>query len=1213
MVTGEENTPPFRMKLPVLIVLWVNRLRHLVQALLRVFIIQCHSELPASLVLLARQAVHLLLDNMVTLTKASVKYGPYRHCRQPDFFVPCEATMLFGLAEGFVDSFGFEGDEDEAARTKIFTNIELLYSCMLLHLQYADCGTDFPGFLLARHTMALFGVSPWIKPAQLSRVLPGTQSEKHNFGDKLARYNPSLAPNKHYVLALVEDDLVVTRPNTLECGDLSTITEEGEGDLSMVMELVEKARMESVINAIADEDEDSGSSPGENKDADEDLVFEPLAPTNFDGENTSILSDMGTIMVHSVGMQVVSKGHGRANGGKLPCLLTTIRPKGTIFKYNERLSRITLLLQELDSYPWCPDEPWPAFFESAFDPWTQGVLRLGGGMELPINCFTLLPLIVEACKTRAYFHTPADYHPYNNFGGLDNLFFLHPEKQNVLELGSGSASRFIVTGWNLLREYALINFRHLCLAAIWETPVINRCFGKCACYEALFRGNVWTKASVHNSLFFIVVNGRHCAIIFLGVNAFHQSNLGSAMPKSIDVFGAIFRRPNSVGLVPSSKILAFSLSSSCPTPSRNFYFRRSHAAPSLGCACGFLILMDVSFGGDSSFLGAPPAPDSSISVFNSRPTRSSMAKPTASGSGSRKRKRSEPDPESEDPMYCMEGGSTSNNVNDTSLPAPSTSPALPKRKTRCATAKEPPPRSVRSAVLSSSKASKANSTGALSKPKPLHVVQESRVPMPPLKECTPIASSSTAPIDADSEYDPSETFLGNIISTDPRKLLGGFIAFLVELSPRRGPKATDFESSGEVLLSFMELASAWESNRDLDYNFFPPPVNRSNHGLLQYFAGFVLQAAHRGQYLLRLLGDRETTTICFSRVRPILTSIDRFIKIYPVVEPYAFHHTSVDDPIYDDPSKLPLSPPSKNFVPQLGPSVAGITSPEELAKFQALAMEDFQRQFSAWSAAVLQENQEYQAALEPCAASRQVRFEASGKMQTMYADQVEEYNAEWHVVLLRNVGVVRSLGEFGVYAPPPPPFPNAVECVPNPDCSPTSISDLLDPAYRPPPPLQVPSIPVISRTASVAPSDNVAGLQDETANSQLGDEFDFGDGDDGEEDELEESPVPPPVKGKGRARRAPQTRSRSTRPYHHGEPMSKGGKHDREGNFVNTGGFRTSNEEGCEGMFEGLQEMQEAQLRLHVFAQGVHDDGEVPGLFLHTGGRIQFPGPENVK
>ncbi|KAJ6553762.1 hypothetical protein DFH09DRAFT_1085518 [Mycena vulgaris] len=671
--------------------------------------------------------------------------------------------------------------------------------------------------------------------------------------------------------------------------------------------------------------------------------------------------------------------------------------------------------------------------------------------------------------------------------------------------------------------------------------------------------------------------------------------------------------------------------------------------------------MDVSFGGDSSFLGAPPAPVSSISVFNSRPTRSPMVKPTGSGSGSKKRKRSEPDPESEDPAFRAEEGSASNDANDASLPAASNSPAAPKRKMHRTTVKEPPPPpSVRSTTPASSKAIKAKSASGSSKPKLPRVVKESRVPTPPPKERTPVASSSAAPIDDDPEYDPSETFLGNVIPTDPRELPGGFII----------PDAND---------------SVFEFNLvpvDLDYDFFPPPASRSNHGLLQYFAAFALQTAHRfvetsvfrtpawrdsdsGRYLLRMLGDRETTTVCFSRVRPILTSIDRFIKLYPVVEPYAFHHTSVNDPIYDDPSELPLSPPSKNFVPQPGPSVAGITSPEELAKFQALAMEDFQKQFSAWSAASLKENQEYQAALGRRAASRQARFEASGRVQTMYADQVEEYNAGRHAVLLRNVGVVRSLGELGLiahigverffeaYVPPPPPFPNAVECFPNPDCSPTSISDLLDPAYRPPPPPPAPSIPVVSRAASVAPSDksappivdpcmtnpllvsssvvsrrfaSVAGLQGETANSQLGDEFDFGDGDDGEEDELEESPAPLPAKGKGKGKAraadkievdegvggdggrglkparkgAKKTRLRDLpghdpqaavprpecfdkkrsvdinplmyQPYHHGEPMFEGGKRDREGNLVNTGGFRTSNEEGCEGMFEGFED-----------------------------------------
>ncbi|KAJ7467046.1 hypothetical protein FB451DRAFT_1178289 [Mycena latifolia] len=55
-------------------------------------------------------------------------------------------------------------------------------------------------------------------------------------------------------------------------------------------------------------------------------------------------------------------------------------------------------------------------------------------VDLPLNRFTLLPLICEARRTRAALKTPDEFHPYNEYGGLDDPTYLHPESGNTLEV-----------------------------------------------------------------------------------------------------------------------------------------------------------------------------------------------------------------------------------------------------------------------------------------------------------------------------------------------------------------------------------------------------------------------------------------------------------------------------------------------------------------------------------------------------------------------------------------------------------------------------------------------------------------------------------------------------------------------------------------------------------------------------------------------------------
>ncbi|KAJ7066863.1 hypothetical protein B0H15DRAFT_807551 [Mycena belliarum] len=223
---------PGVMSLGELAVLWVKRARHLGQSLLRVVLVSYAVDLPANCVALLRTGIRVLMLNMIILAKASVMYGPYGPTSVPRFFVPAESTTLFGMAEGMVDRFGYEGDEEEGPRQRMFQNMETLYGSMLLNRHYSRFGYDFPGFPVADADLAKFGIHPLIKNAQLSRLLLDRNGKKHNFGDELLRYNPELGEEGRWVVALPSEGLEKTRPNTPEDGDLSRISEgdEGEGD-----------------------------------------------------------------------------------------------------------------------------------------------------------------------------------------------------------------------------------------------------------------------------------------------------------------------------------------------------------------------------------------------------------------------------------------------------------------------------------------------------------------------------------------------------------------------------------------------------------------------------------------------------------------------------------------------------------------------------------------------------------------------------------------------------------------------------------------------------------------------------------------------------------------------------------------------------------------------------------------------------------------------
>ncbi|KAJ7444146.1 hypothetical protein B0H11DRAFT_1931305 [Mycena galericulata] len=209
-------------------VLWIHRVRHLAQGVLHLACLPNHEAFPARLSASACAAVRLLMENMVVLARASVKYGPYKAVSIPKFFVPCEMTTVFRLVEGFVDIFGFTGDEDVGRRNGVFENMETLYGCMILNPRYCFHPVDFPGFSLTDDEMDTFGITRSMKQAQLSHPLFSGNVFRHLFGQNLLRYNPGLGDSERYKIGLDTEPLAPTRPNTPTEEELSIIHEVDE-------------------------------------------------------------------------------------------------------------------------------------------------------------------------------------------------------------------------------------------------------------------------------------------------------------------------------------------------------------------------------------------------------------------------------------------------------------------------------------------------------------------------------------------------------------------------------------------------------------------------------------------------------------------------------------------------------------------------------------------------------------------------------------------------------------------------------------------------------------------------------------------------------------------------------------------------------------------------------------------------------------------------
>ncbi|KAJ7875236.1 hypothetical protein B0H13DRAFT_1894189 [Mycena leptocephala] len=179
--SGRRHSTARRFSKEELVILWIHRSRHLAQQLHRTTRASPVAETPEATVGLIRDAVSVLLKNMVALGKASITYGKYAEGEEPAFFVPSEGTTLFGMAERFINLYGFHEDSSLLDRTILFDNLCTLQEAMIGNPAYLDLGIDFPNFELSSTELEWYGIFPFYKARQVA-LLSATHFRRRKFG-----------------------------------------------------------------------------------------------------------------------------------------------------------------------------------------------------------------------------------------------------------------------------------------------------------------------------------------------------------------------------------------------------------------------------------------------------------------------------------------------------------------------------------------------------------------------------------------------------------------------------------------------------------------------------------------------------------------------------------------------------------------------------------------------------------------------------------------------------------------------------------------------------------------------------------------------------------------------------------------------------------------------------------------------------------------------
>ncbi|KAJ7813373.1 hypothetical protein B0H13DRAFT_1925548 [Mycena leptocephala] len=167
--SGRRHSTARRFSKEELVILWIHRSRHLAQQLHRTTRAAPVAETPEATVGLIRDAVSVLLKNMVALGKASITYGKHAEGEEPAFFVPSEGPLYSGW------------------RKDLSTYME----AMIRNPGYLELGIDFPNFDLSSTELEWYGIFPFYKARQIA-LLSATHFRRRKFGGELLRYNPEL-------------------------------------------------------------------------------------------------------------------------------------------------------------------------------------------------------------------------------------------------------------------------------------------------------------------------------------------------------------------------------------------------------------------------------------------------------------------------------------------------------------------------------------------------------------------------------------------------------------------------------------------------------------------------------------------------------------------------------------------------------------------------------------------------------------------------------------------------------------------------------------------------------------------------------------------------------------------------------------------------------------------------------------------------------------
>ncbi|KAJ7882868.1 hypothetical protein B0H13DRAFT_1890714 [Mycena leptocephala] len=200
--SGQRHSTARHFSKEELVILWIHCSHHLAQQLHRATRAAPIAKTPEATVGLIRDAVSVLLKNMVALGKVSITYGKCAEGEEPAFFVPSEGTTLFRMAERFVDLYGFHEDSSLLDHTILFKNLCTLQEAMIGNPGYLELGIDFPNFDLSSTELEWYGIFPFYKVRQIT-LLSATHFRCRKFGGGLLQYNPELGSTSSRMPQLV--------------------------------------------------------------------------------------------------------------------------------------------------------------------------------------------------------------------------------------------------------------------------------------------------------------------------------------------------------------------------------------------------------------------------------------------------------------------------------------------------------------------------------------------------------------------------------------------------------------------------------------------------------------------------------------------------------------------------------------------------------------------------------------------------------------------------------------------------------------------------------------------------------------------------------------------------------------------------------------------------------------------------------------------------